>query len=214
MNLTRMEYKAFRFKPLKIHFLSLNKNRLNNEKGVPTMSYITTYTGKHFNPIQPNPNLLCIEDIAHALSLLCRGNGHVKTFFSVGEHCIACAKEAKARGLSKRMILACLLHDASECYMSDVPRPLKKILTEYNQQERKLLDCIYTHFLGSPLTQTEQDCLNDIDNAFLWYDLSYLLNEPQPSPKPELHIIPDYKLRPFQEVEAEYLQIYKDNFSI
>ena len=60
------------------------------------MSYITTYTGKHFDPVNPDASLLCIEDIAHALSLLCRGNGHVQTFFSVGQHCIACAKEAQA----------------------------------------------------------------------------------------------------------------------
>lgn len=74
--------------------------------------YITTYTGKHFKPTEPDPELFDIADIAHALSLICRGNGHVKTFWSVGEHCICCAKEAKARGLSDRMVLACLLHDA------------------------------------------------------------------------------------------------------
>ena len=93
--------------------------------------YITTYTGKHFKPTEPDPELFDIADIAHALSLICRGNGHVKTFWSVGEHCICCAKEAKARGLSDRMVLACLLHDASECYMSDVPSPFKKELPEY-----------------------------------------------------------------------------------
>lgn len=47
---------------------------------------ITTYTGKHFDPTHPDEELICIEDIAHALSLLCRGNGHVRTFFSVGQH--------------------------------------------------------------------------------------------------------------------------------
>ena len=79
--------------------------------------YITTYTGKHFEPTNPDPELIRIEDIAHALSMLCRGNGHVKTFWSVGQHCICCAREAAARGLSNRMVLVCLLHDASECYM-------------------------------------------------------------------------------------------------
>ena len=73
--------------------------------------FITTYTGKHFKPTDPNPELIDIPDIAHALSLICRGNGHVKTFWSVGQHCICCAKEAAARGLSDRMVLACLLHD-------------------------------------------------------------------------------------------------------
>lgn len=43
--------------------------------------YITTYTGKHIDPVHPISDLICIEDIAHALSLICRGNGQVKTFF-------------------------------------------------------------------------------------------------------------------------------------
>ena len=77
---------------------------------------ITTYTGIHFDPLAPTPEGLEIRDIAHALSLLCRGNGHVQTFFSVGQHCIHCALEAQARGMSRRVVLACLLHDASEAY--------------------------------------------------------------------------------------------------
>ena len=68
--------------------------------------FITTYTGQHFEPTNPDPELIRIEDIAHALSMICRGNGHVKTFWSVGQHCICCAREAAARGLSKRMVLA------------------------------------------------------------------------------------------------------------
>ncbi len=103
------------------------------------MSYITTYTRRHFDPVNPDPDLICIEDIAHALPMICRGNGHVTTFWSVGEHCICCAKEANARGLSKRLVLACLLHDASEkCYMSDVPRPLKQEMSAYRKIEDEL----------------------------------------------------------------------------
>ena len=54
------------------------------------MSYITTYTGNHFDPINPDPELINIVDIAHALPMICRGNGQVSTFWSVGEHCILC----------------------------------------------------------------------------------------------------------------------------
>ena len=49
------------------------------------MSTITTYTRKHFDPVHPDPGLLCVEDFAHALPMICRGNGHVTTFWSVGE---------------------------------------------------------------------------------------------------------------------------------
>ena len=146
--------------------------------------YITTYTGKYFNPTQPNPDLISIQDIAHALSLICRGNGHVQTFWSVGQHCICCAKEAAARGLSDRMVLACLLHDASECYMSDVPTPFKKELPEYQAQ------------------------LNEIDHAMLLYDLENLLGEVQYGEIPDLQIDLDYTVRSFTEVEDEYLMLF------
>lgn len=45
------------------------------------MGCITTYMGKHFDPTEPDIEVLDVRDIAHALSLTCRGNGHVKTFF-------------------------------------------------------------------------------------------------------------------------------------
>ena len=170
--------------------------------------YITTYTGKHFRPLEPDPQLIKIEDIAHALSMICRGNGHVKTFGSVGEHCICCAREAAERGMSERMILACLLHDASECYMSDVPRPFKKELPEYQKWEDHLLSLIYEKFLGSDLTEKEQIQLKEIDNAMLWYDLEELLEEKQYGEAPEIHVDLNYAVRTFSEVEAEYLEIY------
>lgn len=120
------------------------------------MSYITTFTGKHFDPTKPDMDQVDIRDIAHALSLTCRGNGHVKTFFSVAQHCINCALEAEARGYSREVILACLIHDASEAYMSDVPRPFKKSLPKYRQAEEKLLEMIYGKFLEEGFWRKKQ----------------------------------------------------------
>lgn len=174
------------------------------------MSYITTYTGKYLNPINPDMNQVDIKDIAHALSMICRGNGHVKTFLSVGQHCIRAAKEAVARGYSKRVVLACLLHDASECYMSDVPRPLKPAMTEYVQIENKLLDLIYEKFLGSILTAEESMLVKEIDNDLLYYDLKELLNEVLDVPVPKLHIELNYTFVPFEETERAYLEIFEE----
>lgn len=173
------------------------------------MSYITTYTRRHFDPVNPDPDLICIEDIAHALPMICRGNGHVTTFWSVGEHCICCAKEANARGLSKRLVLACLLHDASECYMSDVPRPLKQNMPVYQKIEDNLLKVIYGKFLGTSLTAEEELQIKVIDDDLLWYDLEVLLDEKQSIEKPKLCIDLDYTVRPFKMVEEEYLEIFK-----
>ena len=173
-------------------------------------SYITTYTHKHFDPTDPDPELILIEDIAHALSMLCRGNGHVRSFWSVGEHCICCAKEAIGRGLSAKVTLACLLHDASECYMSDVPRPLKQNMKDYRQQESRLLDVIYSKFLGEVLTEEEEKQIKEIDDDLLWYDLKTLLGENPDRDKPELQIKLDYKVRPVETGEREYLDLFAE----
>ena len=170
--------------------------------------YIKTYTGKHFWPLKAEPEKLCIDDIAHALSLLCRGNGHVSSFFSVGQHCIYCAKEAAERGYSGKVVLACLLHDASECYLSDIPRPIKQVLPDYVQIEENLLSVIYTTFLGEDLTEEEKALVKEVDDDLLYYDLRELLGEKNLGPAPQIHIQINYSFVPFQEVEQEYLSLY------
>lgn len=171
--------------------------------------YITTYGGTHFVPTRPSRDGIHITDVAHALSLICRGNGHVKTFFSVGQHCIYCALEARARGYSPRVILACLLHDASEAYMSDVPRPFKQYLAQYKEFEERLLEVIYDKYLGSPLTEEEQRLVREIDDDLLYYDLLVLLNEPTEGPAPELKTEISYEVQPFGAVEQRYLELYE-----
>lgn len=170
---------------------------------------ITTYSGVHMVPVDPKPEDIHIQDIAHALSLLCRGNGHVKTFFSVGQHCIFCAKEAEARGYSKRICLACLLHDASEAYLSDITRPFKKYLKEYRRFEENLLQVIYKKYLGSVLTKEEAHIVKEIDDAMLYYDLIELLNEMPEGEKPELKSQISYEFIPFEQVEAEYKECFR-----
>lgn len=48
--------------------------------------WILTFTGRRFYPLDPRPEDVCLEDIAHALSLICRYNGHSRFFYSVAEH--------------------------------------------------------------------------------------------------------------------------------
>lgn len=142
------------------------------------MSYITTFTGKHFDPINAIEEDIDIIDIAHSLSLICRANGHVKYFYSVAQHSIACCKEAKQRGYSKRIQLACLLHDASEAYLSDVTRPIKGRLTEYLLVEEALQNTIWNKYLGNPLTKEEEKEVFEIDDDMLSYEFHLLMPEP------------------------------------
>jgi 5'-deoxynucleotidase YfbR-like HD superfamily hydrolase len=141
------------------------------------MSYITTVTGKHFYPLNPNQQDIDIEDIAHALSLICRANGHFKHFYSVAQHSIACAEEASARGYSLEVILGCLLHDASEAYLCDVTRPVKKHIPAYLQAEEKLQSVIWEHFIGRELTEAEQQQIFEIDDHILSMEFHLLMPE-------------------------------------
>lgn len=92
--------------------------------------YLSTFTGKKFFPFDPQPDQICIEDIAHGLSLLCRFSGQCPRFFSVAEHSIYVADS-----LPDNLKLEGLLHDASEAYLADIPRPLKVGLPEYKAIE-------------------------------------------------------------------------------
>ena len=93
--------------------------------------------------------------------------------------------------------------------MSDVPRPLKQNMKQYKEQENHLLDVLYTKFLCFTLNIEEEKLIKEIDNALLWYDLKYLLDEESEGEQPKLHVKIDYIVRAFSEVEKEYLEIFE-----
>lgn len=84
-------------------------------------SAIVTYSGRMIEPLNPDPSQIELEDIAHSLANQCRFTGHVKEFYSVAQHSVLvsyeCAPEDALWGL---------LHDASEAYLADIARPVKK----------------------------------------------------------------------------------------
>jgi hypothetical protein len=106
-----------------------------------TPNYIRTFTGIYMNVFEPTPEMICIEDIAHALSHQCRFGGHLPEFYSVAEHSWYCSKLVKPEHQ-----LAALLHDASEAYLLDVPRPIKQCLTNYKEIEHGLMLAIAEKF--------------------------------------------------------------------
>jgi len=93
--------------------------------------WIETYTGKFVNPLKLKPEDIDIKDIAHALSLQCRFNGHCEYFYSVAEHSIRVS--GLLQGLDNQ--LTGLLHDATEAYMADIARPVKWALPDIRNVE-------------------------------------------------------------------------------
>ena len=173
------------------------------------MSCIKTYTGVMFDPLIPDPQLIDIVDIAHALSMLCRANGHFRSFYSVGQHSINCMKEAKAKGYSEKVQLACLLHDASEAYLSDVTRPVKQEIPKYLEIEKPLQNIIWNKYLDETLSQDEYDLVFEIDDAILYHEFVALMDTQLSNTVPALTSTPELAFIGFEECEKEFLCLFR-----
>lgn len=134
--------------------------------------WIQTYSGRQFWPLDPRPEEIHIEDIAHALSLTCRYNGHCEWLYSVGQHSIYVAQQ-----LSPELRLAGLLHDAAEAYVGDVTRPLKKHLYDYKIIESRLQTAIAVRFRLNPLV-FDSKVVKDADNSVLLAEKRHLMKQP------------------------------------
>ncbi|MCL2662455.1 MAG: HD domain-containing protein [Oscillospiraceae bacterium] len=173
------------------------------------MEYIVTFTGERFTPLSPQIDKIHIEDIAHSLSLMCRANGHIDYFFSVAQHSLNCAAEAKARGFTARVQLACLIHDASEAYISDILTPVKQYLHEYMNIEENLQNTIYKKFLGEVPSEAELSLVAQIDNDMLINEFDSLMKKTKVFDAiRKLESNPSYECRNQKEVENEFLKTY------
>ncbi len=149
-----------------------------SQENLYTPGCIRTFTGKYFNPCNPEIDLICIEDIAHALSMQTRFGGHLPVFYSVAQHCVLAARE-----VSDEYRLTTLLHDASEAYLIDVPRPVKEQLSNYKEIEHRLMKIIAAKFsIAWPLPEW----VKIADEYMLRYEWqSLMLNDcPQPPIEP------------------------------
>lgn len=124
-------------------------------------NWLQTLTGVEFYPLDPRPEDIRLDDIAGALSKMCRFGGHCKRFYSVAEHSILMAVAAPL--YLKR---AALFHDASEAYLVDIPRPIKAYLTNYADIESGIMDAIAKKYkfawpLHADVKKLDNAILND-----------------------------------------------------
>jgi len=135
--------------------------------------WMQTYTGIHFYPQDPRPEEIDIRDIAHALSLQCRYGGHTPVLYSVAQHSVLVANN-----LPQELKLWGLLHDASEAYLVDLPRPVKRfsnIGTEYKKVEERLMKVICSKY---NLSWPEPPEVKHIDNLVLVTEARDLMGNP------------------------------------
>ena len=73
------------------------------------MSFIKTFSGKHFYYDKINKDDIDINDIAVSLSNICRFAGHLSHFYSVAQHAVLCSQL-----VPQEFAFEALMHDATE----------------------------------------------------------------------------------------------------
>lgn len=126
------------------------------------MTWILTHTGKRFDPLAPRAADIDHRDIAHALANLCRFNGHCTSFYSVADHSVGVAEL-----VDPEWQMDGLLHDATEAYIGDITRPLKRGIDDLTGGvltiiEREIHHCVAERFGISP-TMPDQVKHADLD---------------------------------------------------
>jgi len=167
-------------------------------------SWFLSTKGSRIFPLDFGPDDVDVEDIAHALSNICRFGGHCKEFYSVAQHSIIvsslCSPENKLTGL---------LHDAPEAYCGDVVRPIKvlEMMTPYRLIERKIWESICVKYQIPDLLPPEVDLF---DASVLLAEKRDLLNcnschewEYSQCKYPHLQPTPDERIIPISPREAE-----------
>jgi hypothetical protein len=170
------------------------------------MTWMQTFSGKAYIIAEPTPDQICLEDIARALSQQCRFAGHSSVFYSVAEHSIHVCNRVKEilevgeailptpPGLGvveehHKLLASALLHDASEAYLLDIPRPLKihPEMEFYREQHAKTMKAILEKF---GIQEGKPDIVTRADNEMLATEKEQVMAPPPKSWGPMLDPIP------------------------
>lgn len=128
---------------------------------------IKLVSGNYINLKNPDPELISMFDISSGVSNISRYSGQldVERWFSVAEHLLCCLDVAKELGYNKKQQLHVLMHDATEAYLGDMSKPLKRMLPVYKWFESKMTQAIEKRF-GLDFNK-HHDAIKYIDNALL-----------------------------------------------
>lgn len=148
----------------------------SNDEGVFISSngkdaWLQTYTGGRVSVMNPQPDQINIYDIGVALSKQCRFNGHCSKFYSVAEHCVRgswLAEDWYGKEVAKEFFL----HDATEAYMGDMIRPVKRMIPQFEQMEQVFWKAISSKF-GVPYIHSEE--VHYLDNVMVTWEKRDLL---------------------------------------
>lgn len=114
---------------------------------------INTFSGRKLDLLNPSPDDINIRDIARGLSYNSHFGGQTPRFFSIAEHCLLVCDLMENEGVTDpKLLMAALLHDASEAYLGDMVKPLKVQLEKFQEIENRMQQVILEKFnLGNDM---------------------------------------------------------------
>lgn len=104
-------------------------------------AYVSLSRGGRFYFDDVTVSTFSIEEIADALSKICRFTGHTQRFYSVAEHSVLTSLI-----VPKAYAFEALMHDAHEAFVGDVAAPLKSLLVDYQVVEDRAAARVRKHF--------------------------------------------------------------------
>jgi len=138
-------------------------------KGGRPGEWMQTFTGLQFFPEDPQPEDICIEDIAHALAYICRYAGHTTQHYSVAQHSVIMARYAiMTMRWPPELCQAVLLHDASEAYVCDLPHAVKRAVgAAYKDIENAIQDVIWNKYQLTGVASLWRKQIKELDTRIL-----------------------------------------------
>lgn len=108
-------------------------------------------SGRRLDLLDPDPNDIDIEDIAHGLARVARWNGQTigQHAYSVAQHVVLVERVAVLENpdWTDKWRLAALLHDAAEYVIGDLISPFKTAIgLDYKTFENRLMTAVHTRF--------------------------------------------------------------------
>src|SRR3954471_20188676 len=94
---------------------------------------IALLSGALFDYNNPDKSDVTLDDIATALSNVCRFSGHLPCFYSVAQHLVN-----TSRIVAPEFAFDALMHDTAEAFTNDLPTPLKWALPIFKELEVKI----------------------------------------------------------------------------
>lgn len=113
-------------------------------------NWILTSTGREFDYIDPQLDMISIADIAKGLACESRFAGQTKSFYSVAQHSIIASQN-----IAPEFAIEALFHDAAEAYCKDIPTPLKALLPGYKEIEKRVAAVIREKY-GLPAEESPE----------------------------------------------------------